>query len=225
MTSSWHPDLRKLLAATDPTTVFSINIKTSVPLEAWEPGLVTCIGDAIHTMTPGRGVGANTALRDALALVKRLKGLVGGAGQHGSTKAPGAGDTSAAAAGGAGDAAAATSIGATASAAASSKPSGRAAGAADTAAAAWTSSDLVKVVGDYEQAMRQYAYTAVQDSRRAMDESNLMYHPWLGWPVLVLSRFMWRLFGALPLWLQYRILFGQLYRGRGHKEHEDWLAT
>jgi 2-polyprenyl-6-methoxyphenol hydroxylase-like FAD-dependent oxidoreductase len=30
------------------------------------------LGDAIHTITPGRGVGANTALRDARLLVKDL---------------------------------------------------------------------------------------------------------------------------------------------------------
>lgn len=211
MTSSWHHNLKKLLAATDPSTVFRINIRTSVPQEAWEPGVVTCIGDAIHTMTPGRGVGANTALRDALVLVKQLQRLQGGAGQNGCHDAATADG-----------AAAAMGNGATSCAAGSSKASGTA--AADAGAAAWTSSDLVKAVGAYEQAMRQYAYRAVQDSRRAMDESNLTYHPWRGGLALALSRCMWRLVGALPLWLQHRLFFGQLFRGRGHKGYEDWLA-
>jgi 2-polyprenyl-6-methoxyphenol hydroxylase-like FAD-dependent oxidoreductase len=43
-----------------------------VPLEPWDTDNVTLLGDAVHTMTPGRGVGANTALRDALTLCRRL---------------------------------------------------------------------------------------------------------------------------------------------------------
>jgi 2-polyprenyl-6-methoxyphenol hydroxylase-like FAD-dependent oxidoreductase len=53
-------------------TVNSINIRTSVPLDPWESSRVTLLGDAVHTMTPGRGVGANTALEDAALLCKRL---------------------------------------------------------------------------------------------------------------------------------------------------------
>jgi 2-polyprenyl-6-methoxyphenol hydroxylase-like FAD-dependent oxidoreductase len=71
-TDQWHPDWRKLLTLTDPSSVFPISIRTSVPLEAWTPSNVTLLGDAIHTMTPGRGVGANTALRDAVLLTRHL---------------------------------------------------------------------------------------------------------------------------------------------------------
>lgn len=39
---------------------------------AWTPSPVTLLGDAIHTMTPGRGIGANTALRDAALLCRTL---------------------------------------------------------------------------------------------------------------------------------------------------------
>jgi 2-polyprenyl-6-methoxyphenol hydroxylase-like FAD-dependent oxidoreductase len=72
LTKSWHPNLRRLFELTDPGTCFPVNIWTSVPLEPWETSNVTLIGDAIHTMTPGRGVGANTALRDAVNLCRQL---------------------------------------------------------------------------------------------------------------------------------------------------------
>jgi 2-polyprenyl-6-methoxyphenol hydroxylase-like FAD-dependent oxidoreductase len=72
MTTDWHPSLRRLFELTDPSTCFPVNIKTSVPLDPWPASNVTLIGDAIHTMTPGRGVGANTALRDAVLLCARL---------------------------------------------------------------------------------------------------------------------------------------------------------
>ncbi|WP_328522548.1 FAD-dependent oxidoreductase [Kribbella sp. NBC_00359] len=72
VTPGWHPNLRRLFALTDPGTCFPVNIWTSVPVEPWESTTVTLLGDAIHTMTPGRGVGANTALRDAVNLCRTL---------------------------------------------------------------------------------------------------------------------------------------------------------
>lgn len=75
LTATWHPDWRKLLAASDPSSLFPVVIRTSVPVEAWTPSSVTLLGDAIHTMTPGRGVGANTALRDAALLTRHLQAV------------------------------------------------------------------------------------------------------------------------------------------------------
>jgi 2-polyprenyl-6-methoxyphenol hydroxylase-like FAD-dependent oxidoreductase len=49
-----------------------IAIRTSVPPSPWESSNVTLLGDAVHTMTPGRGAGANTALRDAALLCRTL---------------------------------------------------------------------------------------------------------------------------------------------------------
>lgn len=72
MTHGWSPKMKRLFALTDPSTTGSINVKTSVPLDPWETSNVTMLGDAVHTMTPGRGVGANTALEDAALLCKRL---------------------------------------------------------------------------------------------------------------------------------------------------------
>ncbi|MCA9881089.1 MAG: FAD-dependent monooxygenase [Thermomicrobiales bacterium] len=71
-TRAWSPTFRELQRQTDPSTCFPINIRTSEQPEAWPASNVTLIGDAIHTMTPGRGVGANTALRDAALLCQQI---------------------------------------------------------------------------------------------------------------------------------------------------------
>jgi 2-polyprenyl-6-methoxyphenol hydroxylase-like FAD-dependent oxidoreductase len=72
MTEGWSPKFRRLIELSEIKTVNSINIRTSVPLEPWPSSRITLLGDAVHTMTPGRGVGANTALEDAALLCKRL---------------------------------------------------------------------------------------------------------------------------------------------------------
>ncbi|WP_219825617.1 FAD-dependent oxidoreductase [Nonomuraea typhae] len=72
--STWHPDLRTLIERSHPDTVTLLPIRTSIPIAAWEPTTVTLLGDAIHSMTPMRGIGANTALRDARLLTLALTG-------------------------------------------------------------------------------------------------------------------------------------------------------
>lgn len=72
MTPGWHPNMRRLFGLADPGSCFPITIRTSVPVQPWQPTSVTLLGDAIHTMTPGQGVGANTALRDAALLCRQL---------------------------------------------------------------------------------------------------------------------------------------------------------
>jgi 2-polyprenyl-6-methoxyphenol hydroxylase-like FAD-dependent oxidoreductase len=72
LTADWHPHMRRIVQMTDPSTTQRLNIRTSVPLPPWESSTVTLLGDAVHTMTPGRGAGANTALRDAVLLGKML---------------------------------------------------------------------------------------------------------------------------------------------------------
>jgi len=72
VTQTWEPRFRTLIAETDRATIQHITIRTSIPTPAWPSSNVTLLGDAIHTMTPGRGAGANTALRDAALLRDRL---------------------------------------------------------------------------------------------------------------------------------------------------------
>ncbi|MDL5155502.1 FAD-dependent oxidoreductase [Actinomycetospora termitidis] len=72
LTADWSPCWRALLAGADHGANVALSIRTSDPLPTWEPSTVTLLGDAAHTMTPGRGAGANTALRDARELRDRL---------------------------------------------------------------------------------------------------------------------------------------------------------
>jgi 2-polyprenyl-6-methoxyphenol hydroxylase-like FAD-dependent oxidoreductase len=68
----WHPVLRRLVADAAPDTVRAFGFRTSVPVRPWPASNVTLLGDAIHSMTPAGGVGANTALRDAATLGRAL---------------------------------------------------------------------------------------------------------------------------------------------------------
>jgi 2-polyprenyl-6-methoxyphenol hydroxylase-like FAD-dependent oxidoreductase len=85
LTPNWHPDFRHLFTMADPSTAFPLRIAASEPVPAWKTTNVTLLGDAIHTMTPGHGVGANTSLRDAMLLCRELT-----AAQRGQKALPGA---------------------------------------------------------------------------------------------------------------------------------------
>ncbi len=69
---AWHPAFQSLVSATDPATITAIPIRTAIPVPQWPTTGVTLLGDAIHSMTPLRGIGANTALRDAALLSRCL---------------------------------------------------------------------------------------------------------------------------------------------------------
>lgn len=70
--ADWHPDFSRMIRMTDPSTIGVIAIRTSVPVAPWPTGPMTLIGDAIHSMTPYRGIGGNVALRDASLLAQKL---------------------------------------------------------------------------------------------------------------------------------------------------------
>src|SRR5262249_53926689 len=69
---AWHPTLRDLVASSDLSTVLLTPIRTSVPVDPWPATNVTLLGDAIHSMPPTGGIGANTPLRDAVLLSEEL---------------------------------------------------------------------------------------------------------------------------------------------------------
>jgi len=68
----WHPALRSLVQRAECSTMTAFPVKTSVPIPPWKTRNVTLLGDALHNMTPFRGIGANTALRDAANLRRAL---------------------------------------------------------------------------------------------------------------------------------------------------------
>lgn len=72
MISGWHPDLVRMVTDSDPGTVSQLPIRTSVPVDPWPSTNITLLGDAIHSMTPMQGIGANVALRDAALLAGTL---------------------------------------------------------------------------------------------------------------------------------------------------------
>jgi 2-polyprenyl-6-methoxyphenol hydroxylase-like FAD-dependent oxidoreductase len=72
----WDPSLRWMVQNT--STISTYPVKTAVPVPAWATRNVTLLGDALHNMTPFRGMGANVALRDAAALRRALSQVVRG---------------------------------------------------------------------------------------------------------------------------------------------------
>jgi 2-polyprenyl-6-methoxyphenol hydroxylase-like FAD-dependent oxidoreductase len=74
-TKNWHPVLNRLIEEAEVSATFPVMLRSSEPVERWDATNVTLLGDAIHTMTPCRGEGANTALRDAELLCNKLTGV------------------------------------------------------------------------------------------------------------------------------------------------------
>ena len=70
--AGWSRAFFDLVGFTDPTTISCLPIRTSVPTAPWRTGHITLLGDAIHSMTPYRGIGANVAIKDAARLKRAL---------------------------------------------------------------------------------------------------------------------------------------------------------
>jgi 2-polyprenyl-6-methoxyphenol hydroxylase-like FAD-dependent oxidoreductase len=73
--ADWAPSLRALVAGSDPDSVNVVRMRSAAPVKELPAGPVTLLGDAIHNMTPMAGIGANTALRDADLLRRKLTGV------------------------------------------------------------------------------------------------------------------------------------------------------
>jgi 2-polyprenyl-6-methoxyphenol hydroxylase-like FAD-dependent oxidoreductase len=70
--AGWHPSLRKLVEMIDEQQLFLNQVRTAPRPVPWESTQITLLGDAIHSMTPYRGVGGNIALKDAALLSSQL---------------------------------------------------------------------------------------------------------------------------------------------------------
>ena len=68
----WDERFLTLVRLANADTINAIAIRTSVPVAPWQTQRVTLLGDAIHSMTPYRGIGANVALKDAKLLCAAL---------------------------------------------------------------------------------------------------------------------------------------------------------
>ena len=68
----WDERFLALVRLANADTINAIAIRTSVPVAPWQTQRVTLLGDAIHSMTPYRGIGANVALKDAMRLCAAL---------------------------------------------------------------------------------------------------------------------------------------------------------
>ncbi|MFH8252707.1 FAD-dependent oxidoreductase [Microbacterium sp. B2969] len=73
-----HAGLVELVDRVDESTIAPNAVRYLEVADPWEPGRVTLLGDAIHAMPPSFGAGANSALRDAAALVRALRDVAEG---------------------------------------------------------------------------------------------------------------------------------------------------
>jgi salicylate hydroxylase len=73
--SGWDSGAQRAVQAAQVPDTFLVPIRCSPGVPHWPSSQVTFLGDAVHTMTPAGGEGANTAMHDAAVLAANL-GLV-----------------------------------------------------------------------------------------------------------------------------------------------------
>ncbi|TDV54801.1 FAD-dependent oxidoreductase [Actinophytocola oryzae] len=71
-TAAWHPRLGAMITGSPVESISVVPILTSVSVPRWPTTNITLLGDAIHSMTPFRGVGASVAMHNAAHLGRNL---------------------------------------------------------------------------------------------------------------------------------------------------------
>jgi 2-polyprenyl-6-methoxyphenol hydroxylase-like FAD-dependent oxidoreductase len=74
----WHPAVQRIVDEAETSAIMGLTVQSARPVAGWDTPNVTLLGDAIHTMSPGRGEGANVALRDAASLCDALVAVAPG---------------------------------------------------------------------------------------------------------------------------------------------------
>ena len=74
----WNPALLRMVERADARHMNTFAVKSASPLLPWRTRNVTVLGDALHNMTPYRGMGANAALYDAQLLRNALLSVLRG---------------------------------------------------------------------------------------------------------------------------------------------------
>lgn len=68
----FHPEITKMIIATDPSTIHYSQIIDLKPIKTWHKGNICLIGDAAHATTPNMGQGACQGIEDAYVLGELL---------------------------------------------------------------------------------------------------------------------------------------------------------
>ncbi|MGP0844954.1 FAD-dependent oxidoreductase [Serratia sp. CY83965] len=72
ISQGWAPALQTALALADPLSLSVRTVQVTAAMPEWHSERIAFLGDAVHAMSPAGGLGANTALVDAVSLAAHL---------------------------------------------------------------------------------------------------------------------------------------------------------